>query len=327
MVRKFTNNKTIIIAEAGVNHNGDITLAKKLIDVAKNAGADFVKFQSFKTENLVKKSNSQFKMLKKLEISENDTISLIKYCKKKKINFLSTPFDLESLKFLFKKKIFNIKISSGEITHLQLLKQVAKRANKIFISTGMSNLSEIQLAIKTLNDNGAYKKKITVLHCHTSYPTMLKDVNLLAMTTIKNKLKVNVGYSDHTLNNETAIAAVALGAKVIEKHITLSRKLIGPDHKASMEPDKFKKFVALIRNTEKLMGSSIKRPSKIEIKMRKKVRKSVVARRNIYKGEVFTAKNTICKRPEGGISSTNWSKVIGKKSKFNFRTDDQIKLK
>ena len=327
MERKFTNNKTIIIAEAGVNHNGNITLAKKLIDVAKNAGADFVKFQSFKTENLVRKNNNQFKILKKLEISENDTTNLIKYCKKKKIKFLSTPFDLESLKILFKKKIFNIKISSGEITHLQLLKQVAKRAKKVFISTGMSNLHEILLAIKTLNDNGVSKKKITVLHCHTSYPTMLRDVNLLAMTTIKKKLKVNVGYSDHTLSNETAIAAVALGAKVIEKHITLSRKLTGPDHKASMEPDKFKKFVAQIRNTEKLMGSSLKRPSKLEVKMRKKVRKSVVARMNIHKGELFTMKNTICKRPEGGIPSKNWNKVIGKKSKFNFNTDEQIKLK
>ncbi len=320
-------NKTIIIAEIGVNHNGNINLAKKLVNVAKKSGADFVKFQSFKTENLVCKNTKAFNLLKKLEISEKNFKKIIQYCKKKKIKFLSSPFDLESLNLLFRLKIYNIKIASGEITHLIFLKKLAKKAKKIFISTGMAKLSEVARAIKILIKNGANKKNITVLHCHTEYPTELKDVNLHAMKNMEKKFNLDSGYSDHTLNNETAIAAVALGAKVIEKHITLNKNMVGPDHKASMEPKSFYNYVRLIRNTETLLGNYIKKPTKNELKIKKLVRKSIVAKTNIKKGEIFSFDNTICKRPEGGISSIYWNKVIGKKSKRNFRVDSFISLK
>jgi len=334
-------NKTIIIAEIGVNHNGNINLAKKLIDVAKKSGADFVKFQAFKTENLVCKNTkatqyqrhnlgkktSQFNLLKKLELSENDYKKIIQYCKKKKLAFLSSPFDLESLNLLFRLKIFNIKIASGEITHFILLKNLAKKAKKIFISTGMSTLSEVSRAIKILIKNGAKRKNITILHCHTDYPTQLSDVNLFAMKNMEKKFGLDGGYSDHTVGNETAIAAVALGAKVIEKHITLNKNMSGPDHAASMEPKSFYNYVKLIRNTEILLGSYLKKPSKSELKIKKLARKSIVAKINIKKGEIFSQFNTICKRPEGGISSIYWGKVIGKKSKRDFRVDDFISLK
>ena len=334
-------NKTIIIAEIGVNHNGKINLAKKLIDVVKKSGADFVKFQTFKTENLVCKNTKatqyqnnnlgkktkQFNLLKKCELSENDHKKIIQYCKKKKIAFLSSPFDLESLNLLFRFKIFNIKIASGEITHFIFLKKLAKKAKKIFISTGMSSLGEVARAIKILIKNGAKRKNITVLHCHTDYPTQLNNVNLLAMKNMESKFNLNVGYSDHTVGNETAIAAVALGAKVIEKHITLNKNMIGPDHKASMEPKDFYNYVKFIRNTETLLGNHLKKPSKSELKIKKLIRKSIVAKTNIKKGETFSQSNTICKRPEGGISSIYWNKVIGKKSKHDFRVDDFISLK
>ncbi len=334
-------NKTIIIAEIGVNHNGDINLAKKLIDVAKKSGADFVKFQTFKTENLVckntkatqyqrhnlGKNTSQFNFLKKLELSENDYKKIIQYCKKKNITFLSSPFDLESLNLLFRLKIFNIKVASGEINNYIFLKNLAKKAKKIFISSGMSTLNEVSQAIKILIKNGAKRKNITILHCHTDYPTQLIDVNLFAMKTMKKKFNINVGYSDHTTGSETAIAAVALGAKVIEKHITLNKNMRGPDHKASMEPKIFFNYVKLIKNTETLLGSYLKKPSRSELKNKKLVRKSIVAKRNIKRGEIFSEVNLICKRPEGGISPINWNNVMGKKSKRNFRTDDFISLK
>ncbi len=334
-------NKTIIIAEIGVNHNGDINLAKKLIDVAKKSGADFVKFQTFKTENLVckntkatqyqrhnlGKNTSQFNFLKKLELSENDYKKIIQYCKKKNITFLSSPFDLESLNLLFRLKIFNIKVASGEINNYIFLKNLAKKAKKIFISSGMSTLNEVSQAIKILIKNGAKRKNITILHCHTDYPTQLGDVNLFAMETMKKKFNINVGYSDHTTGSETAIAAVALGAKVIEKHITLNKNMRGPDHKASMEPKIFFNYVKLIKNTETLLGSYLKKPSRSELKNKKLVRKSIVAKRNIKRGEIFSEVNLICKRPEGGISPINWNNVMGKKSKRNFRTDDFISLK
>ena len=334
-------NKVIVIAEIGVNHNGSISLAKKLINIAKKSGANYVKFQTFKTENLVcknakvaqyqrnnigKKSN-QFKVLKELELSDNDHKEIIKFCNKKKISFLSSPFDLESLNLLFSLKIFNIKIASGEINNFILLKNLAKRARKIFISTGMSTLNEVSQAIKILIKNGAKRKNITVLHCHSDYPTELDDVNLFAMKTMKEKLSINVGYSDHTIGNETAIAATALGAKVIEKHITLNKSMRGPDHRASMEPKNFYNYVKLIRNTEKLLGSYLKKPSPSEIKNKKLVRKSIVAKKNIKRGERFTQFNTICKRPEGGISPIYWNYVVGKKSKQNFKIDDFIYLK
>jgi len=334
-------NKTIIIAEIGVNHNGNINIAKKLINVAKKSGADYVKFQTFKAENLVRvntqatqyqsknlrKKITQFNLLKKFELSESDHNKIIKYCNKKKISFISSPFDLESLNLLFHLKIFDIKIASGEINNYIFLKNLAKKAKKIFISSGMSTLNEVSQAIKILIKNGAKRKSITILHCHTDYPTQLIDVNLFAMKTMKKKFNINVGYSDHTIGNETAIAAVALGAKVIEKHITLNKNMRGPDHKASMEPKNFFNYVKLIRNTETLLGSYLKKPSRSELKNKKLVRKSIVAKKNIKKGEIFSEFNTICKRPEGGISPINWNNVMGKKSKRNFRTDDFISLK
>jgi len=334
-------NKTIIIAEIGVNHNGSIKHAKKLIDIAKRAGANYVKFQTFKAENIVcknaktaqyqtnnlKKKITQFNLLKRLELSEIKHKKIIQYCKKKSISFMSSPFDLESLNLLYRLKIFDTKIPSGEINNYFLLKNIAKKSKRIFISSGMSTLFEVSQAIKILINNGAKRKNITVLHCHTDYPTQLVDVNLFAMKNIEKKLRIDVGYSDHTLGNETAIAAVALGAKVIEKHITLNKAMSGPDHAASMEPKNFYNYVKLIRNTETLLGSYLKKPSKSELKIKKLVRKSIVAKRNIKKGEIFSEYNTVCKRPEGGISPIYWNKVIGKKSKHEFRVDDFISLK
>lgn len=334
-------NKTTIVAEIGVNHNGSFNLAKRLIDVAKKSGADYVKFQTFQAGNLVcknakvtryqsrnlKKKISQFSLLKKLELSENDHKKIIKYCNNKKIMFLSSPFDLESLNLLFRLKIFDIKVASGEINNFIFLKRLAKKARKIFISTGMSTLNEVSRAIKILIKNGIKKANITVLHCHTDYPTQLHDVNLFAMKSMKRKFNINVGYSDHTTGNETAIAAVALGAQVIEKHITLNKKMKGPDHRASMEPKNFYNYVKAIRNVETLLGSHIKKPSKSELKNKKFIRKSIVAKKNIKKGEVFSEFNTTCKRPEGGISPIYWDNVMGKKSKKKFRVDEFISLK
>ena len=333
-------NKIVVIAEVGVNHNGSVRIAKKLINVAKKSGAQYVKFQSFSTKNLVKKNTqtanyqkknskkiSQFNLLKKLELSEKDHKKIIQYCNKKKITFLSSPFDLDSLNLLFKLKVFNIKIASGEINNYILLKKVAQRAKKIFVSSGMSNLNEILQAIKILIKHGAKRKNITVLHCHTEYPTKLRDVNLLAMTTIKKICNVDVGYSDHTPGSETGIAAAALGAKVIEKHITLNIKMSGPDHRASMEPKKFYEYVDSLRKTTTLLGSFLKKPTKAELKNMKLIRKSIVAMKNIKKGEIFSEKNIICKRPEGGISPMLWNNVLGKKSKKNFKIDTFISLK
>ena len=335
------NNKVKIIAEIGVNHNGSIHVAKKLINVAKKSGADYVKFQSFKAENMVRakteiakyqkknlgKKVTQFNLLKKLELSNTDHDKIIKYCNKKKILFISSPFDMESLNLLFSLKIFVIKVASGEINNYIFLKKVAKKAKKIFISSGMSTLNEVSQAVKILVNNGAKKKNITILHCHTDYPTNLSDVNLFAMETIKKKLDIDVGYSDHTIGKETAIAAVSLGAKVIEKHITLKKSMKGPDHKASMEPNKFIDYVKSIRNTEILLGSHLKKPSKSELKNKKFVRKSIVAKKNIKKGEKFSEANLICKRPEGGISPIYWNRVVGKTSKKYFKIDDFINLK
>jgi N,N'-diacetyllegionaminate synthase len=338
---KTEKNKIKIIAEVGVNHNGNLKIAKRLIDVAKKSGAEYVKFQAFKATNLVqkktkslkyqikntKKNDGQFNMLKKLEINKIFIESVLLYCKNKKINFLCTPFDIESLNLLYSLKIFNIKIASGEINNYFLLKNIAKKANKIFLSTGMADIKEISQALEILITNGAKKKNITLLHCHTDYPTNLKNVNLRAMTTMKNKFNINVGYSDHTIGFETSIAAVALGAQIIEKHITLNKKMIGPDHKASMEPKFFYQYVKLLKNTEILLGNKEKKPTQIEKKNMKLVRKSIVAKNNITKGEYFSEKNISSKRPQGGLSPMKWNKVIGKKSKYNFKIDQFIKTK
>jgi len=268
----------------------------------------------------------QIDILKKYELSYDDHKNLIKYCKKKKIQFLSSPFDTDSLKLLFKLGVKNIKIASGEITHYPLLRDIGKKANKVFLSSGMSTLEEIKIALKILQKNGLKKENIFILHCHSDYPTKLKDVNLKAMKSIKEIFKLKVGYSDHTLGFETAISAVAMGASVIEKHITLNKKMVGPDHIASMEPKVFLQFVKSIRNTEELMGSFKKKPSEIELKIKKLVRKSIVAKFDIKKGDKFSEINIISKRPEGGISPLKWKKIIGKRSKYNFKKDEFIKI-
>jgi N-acetylneuraminate synthase len=333
--------RTLIIAEAGVNHNGDIVKAKALIDKGAEAGVDFVKFQTFKAGNLVTKqakraayqdkntqdNDSQYEMLKKLELSQAVHQELIDYCAQKGVQFLSTGFDFESLEFLAGLGITIAKIPSGEITNLPYLRKVATLFPEVILSTGMANISEIKDAIKVLTDNGVSKDKITVLHCNTEYPTPMEDVNLKAMLHIHRELGVPVGYSDHTLGIEVPIAAVALGAMVIEKHFTLDKTLPGPDHKASLEPEELKAMVIAIRNIEKAIGGSgLKEVSKSEAKNKPIVRKSIVAAKKIVKGESFTIENLTVKRPGTGISPMQWDEVIGKTAKKDFEEDDLIEL-
>lgn len=333
-------SKLRIIAEAGVNHNGNLNIAKSLIDHAKIAGADYIKFQSYKTENLVCKNtlmtnyqkknsrvNSQFQLLKKYELSEKSHKTIIQYCKKKRIKFLSSVFDLESLDLLTKLGIKKFKIPSGEINNYPLLEKISLKANEIFLSTGMSTVQEIKNAIKILiKNNCKLKKKITVMHCTSNYPSDYKDVNLLFLNYLKKFSDLNIGYSDHTIGCETSIAAVALGASVIEKHITLSRYKIGPDHAASMNVKEFLNFVKSLRKTEVLLGNQKKVLNLEEIKNKKLVRKSIVARILIKKGDLFSISNITCKRPEGGISPIFWNKVIGKIARKNFYIDQFIKI-
>ena len=333
--------RTLIIAEAGVNHNGDIVKAKALIDKGAEAGVDFVKFQTFKAGNLVTKqakraayqdkntqdNDSQYEMLKKLELSQAVHQELIDYCAQKGVQFLSTGFDFESLEFLAGLGITIAKIPSGEITNLPYLRKVATLFPEVILSTGMANISEIKDAIKVLTDNGVSKDKITVLHCNTEYPPPMEDVNLKAMLHIHRELGVPVGYSDHTLGIEVPIAAVALGAMVIEKHFTLDKTLPGPDHKASLEPEELKAMVIAIRNIEKAIGGSgLKEVSKSEAKNKPIVRKSIVAAKKIVKGESFTIENLTVKRPGTGISPMQWDEVIGKTAKKDFEEDDLIEL-
>jgi|TARA_B100001989_G_C24529083_1_gene460486 N,N'-diacetyllegionaminate synthase len=333
-------SKPIIIAEAGVNHNGSIKIAKKLIDVAKIAGADYVKFQTFEAKKLttkkakladyqkknLKQNKSQYQMLKKLELKKKDHKNLINYCKRKKIKFLSTAFDLESLEFLVKKcKIDCIKIPSGEITNLPLLEKAASLKKKIFLSTGMSNLSEINSAIKILNKNGCKKKDITVLHCTTNYPAKPDELNLAALKLFKKKFKINVGYSDHSLGILAPIIALSYGASVIEKHFTLNKNFKGPDHKASLEPKELKEMVENIKKAALMIGKELKIISQAEKKNKQIARKSIVAKMMINKGEKFTRFNLTCKRPGNGISPMNWYKIIGKKAKKKFDIDEIIK--
>ena len=333
--------RTLIIAEAGVNHNGDIAKAKALIDKGAEAGVDYVKFQTFKAGKLVTKhakraayqdkntqdNDSQYEMLKKLELSQKDHQELIDYCTQKGIKFLSTGFDFESLEFLAGLGITIAKVPSGEITNLPYLRKVATLFTEVILSTGMANITEIKDAVKVLTDNGVSKDKITVLHCNTEYPTPMEDVNLKAMLHIHRELGVPVGYSDHTLGIEVPIAAVALGAMVIEKHFTLDKTLPGPDHKASLEPEELKAMVIAIRNIEKAIGGSgLKEVSKSEAKNKPIVRKSIVAAKKIVKGESFTIENLTVKRPGTGISPMQWDNVIGKTAKKDFEEDDLIEL-
>ena len=333
--------KTLIIAEAGVNHNGDITKAKALIDKGAEAGVDYVKFQTFKAANLVTKqakratyqdkntqnNDSQYEMLKKLELSQAVHQELIDYCAQKGVQFLSTGFDVESLEFLAGLGITIAKVPSGEITNLPYLRKVAVLFPEVILSTGMATIDEIKDAVKVLTDNGVNKDKITVLHCNTEYPTPMEDVNLRAMLHIQQEVGVAIGYSDHTLGIEVPIAAVALGATIIEKHFTLDKTLPGPDHKASLEPDELKAMVSAIRNIEKAVGgSSLKEVSASEVKNKPIARKSIVASKSIKKGDFFTEENITVKRPGMGISPMQWDEVIGKTAKKDFEEDDLIEL-
>lgn len=333
------NKKVIIIAEAGVNHNGSIKTAKQLIDVAAEAGVDYVKFQTFKAAKLVTKSaaraeyqntntkdkDSQYEMLQKLELSDADHLELIAYCKTKNIKFLSTGFDVDSSKFLADIGITLAKIPSGEITNLPYLENVAALYSEFILSTGMADLQEVKEAYQVLIDSGVKAEKITILHCNTEYPTPMQDVNLKAMLHIEKELGTAIGYSDHTLGIEVPIAAVALGATVIEKHFTLDRELPGPDHRASLEPDELKAMVIAIRNIEKaISGSGLKEPSPSETKNKPIARKSIVANKSIAKGAILSEDNLAIKRPGTGISPMQWKQLIGTIATRDYSEDQQI---
>jgi N,N'-diacetyllegionaminate synthase len=330
--------KTFIIAEAGVNHNGKLDLAYKLVDAAVEAGADAVKFQTFKPEKVVSKFaekakyqkemtglvETQLEMIKKLDLGYEAFVELKKYCDKKGIVFLSTPFDLDSIEFLNQLGLNIFKVPSGEITNLPYLRKVGSLNKQVIMSTGMADLKEVKEALEVLISCGTDEKVITVLHCNTEYPTPCDDVNLKAMLTIRDELSVKVGYSDHTPGIEVSVAAVALGAEVIEKHFTLDKNMEGPDHRASLEPDKLKAMVSAIQNIEKAMGTGIKKPSPSELKNKPIARKSIVAARNIRKGESFTEENLTVKRPGTGISPMRWDEVIGQVAQKDYEKDELI---
>lgn len=332
--------KTLIIAEAGVNHNGDLSLAMDLVDVASDAGADYVKFQTFQSEEGLSKHavqadyqvintgkvETQLEMVKKLELSHDDHYKIIEHCQDKKIKFLSTGFDIPSIVFLRSLKLDLFKIPSGEITNLPLLRLIGSYNSRIILSTGMSTLNDIEDAIKVLTLSGTEKKKITILHCTTEYPTPLKEVNLNVLSTIRKKFNLDVGYSDHSLGITVPISAVALGATVIEKHFTLDKNLPGPDHKASLEPDELKLMVDSIRDVEEILGSSIKTVTASEKKNSLVARKSLVAKSFIKKGEKFTEKNITAKRPGTGISPMRYDEALKLKAPKDFLPDDLIQF-
>ena len=326
-----------IIAEAGVNHNGSFELACKLVDAAKAAGVDCIKFQTFKSKNLVSHNaqkaeyqkgttgdGSQVDMLKKLELSYDEFLALKDYCDKVGITFLSTPFDFDSIEFLNSIDMPFWKIPSGEITNLPYLLALAKTGKPVVMSTGMCEMAEIEAAIKSLQENGT--KEIKLLHCNTEYPTPFEDVNLRVMQTMRDAFGLEVGYSDHTKGIEVPVAAVALGATVIEKHFTLDRNMEGPDHKASLEPDELATMVQSIRHIEKALGSGDKTPSPSEKKNIAVARKSIVAKRMIKAGEELTEENITVKRPGSGISPMKWFEVIGTKAVRDFQEDELIEL-
>lgn len=329
-------SRVFVIAEAGVNHNGDIEIAKQLIDAASEAGADAVKFQTFQADSLVcrtakkaeyqlettDRTETQYDMLKKLELTPQMHRELIEHCSKKNIMFLSTPFDLESIKLLSELGMQIYKIPSGEITNLPYLREIAKQQKKIILSTGMSSMDEVKAAVNVLKNNGT--EDITLLHCNTQYPTPISDVNLLAMVKMREETGLPVGYSDHTQGIEVPIAAAALGAEVIEKHFTLDRKMEGPDHKASLEPQELMQMVTGIRKIELALGNGMKQMSESERENIATARKSIVAAVRIKKGETFTEVNLITKRPGNGINPMRWDELIGKKSKKDYCQDDLI---
>jgi N,N'-diacetyllegionaminate synthase len=332
--------KVFIIAEAGVNHNGSLKLAKELVLAARDSGADAVKFQTSKAERMISAfaekaeyqkrttgaSESQLEMAKRLVLDEDAHRVLMDDCRRNGIAFLSAPFDMESVDLLDRLGLRTIKIPSGEITNLPYLRKIGLLRKRIIMSTGMADLKEIRNALDVLTGCGTPKEDITVLHCNTEYPTPFEDVNLSAMLTIRDAFNVDVGYSDHTLGVEVPIAAAALGASVIEKHLTLDRRMEGPDHKASLEPEEFKTMVRAIRNIELALGSAVKKASPSESKNIAVARKSIVASTEIKKGEAFTGENITAKRPGTGISPMEWDCVIGRAAKRNFKPDEAIEL-
>ena len=335
-------NHTIIIAEAGVNHNGSIELAKQLVDKAVEAGVDYIKFQTFKASKLVTKTakkaeyqqrniggadDNQYMMLKKLELSDAAHNILIDYCQKKRIKFFSTAFDVDSIDYLHTLGINLWKIPSGEVTNYPFLKRVATYNEKTILSTGMCDIADVRAAVEALYKNGLSKENLLLLHCNTEYPTPFEDVNLKAMDALRKEFGVEVGYSDHTKGIEVPIAAVALGATVIEKHFTLDRNMEGPDHKASLEPDELKVMVSAIRNIEKAVsGNGTKHVSKSERKNIAIARKSIVAAKDIKKGELLSEENLTVKRPGTGISPMRWEELIGTKAIRDFTEEELIEL-
>lgn len=335
-------SKTLIIAEAGVNHNGSIELAKKLVEKAKEAGVDYIKFQTFKASKLVtkaakqaeyqqknigKEGDSQYQMLKKLELSPEEHEILIDYCRQMGIKFFSTAFDFDSIDYLHSLNLGLWKIPSGEVTNYPFLKRIAAFNEPTILSTGMCDMEDVRAAVNALYKNGLSKENLILLHCNTEYPTPFEDVNLKAMDALRKEIGVEVGYSDHTKGIEVPIAAVALGATVIEKHFTLDRNMEGPDHKASLEPDELKAMVSAIRNIEKAVGGDgTKHVSESEKKNIAIARKSIVAACDIKVGEEFTEQNLTVKRPGNGISPMRWEKVVGTKAKRDFSEDDLIEI-
>tara|TARA_B100001971_G_C18169453_1_gene526208 strand:+ start:150 stop:1154 length:1005 start_codon:yes stop_codon:yes gene_type:complete len=333
-------DRVFIIAEAGVNHNGSVEIAKKLVDAAKDAGSDAVKFQTFKSEKTVSifaakaeyqkgttdESETQLEMVKKLELDMNEHREIMSYCNQKGIMFFSTPFDLESVDMLNVLGLGVFKIASGEITNLKLLEKIGSLNREIILSTGMADLTEIKDALTVLNEAGTPREKITILHCNTEYPTSMEDVNLLAMQTINKAFNTRVGYSDHTTGIEISVAAVALGATVIEKHITIDKNMNGPDHKSSLDPREFKEMVMAIRNIEVALGDGVKRASLSELKNKNIARKSIVAANDIKLGEIFSESNITIKRPGCGVNPMKWYNVIGEVAKRDFKEDEAIEL-
>lgn len=332
------NSRVFIIAEAGVNHNGNMDLAEKLVDSAAEAGADAVKFQTFRTESLVRRDapkadyqktttaadESQFDMIRKLELDAAAHRDLMEHCRARGILFLSSPFDLESIDLLNALELEIFKIPSGEITNLPYLRRIGRLSKRIILSTGMADLGEVAAALNVLVGAGAEKERVTLLHCNTEYPTPMEDVNLRAMTTLGAAFGTPIGYSDHTLGIEIPIAAVTLGATVIEKHFTLDRTLEGPDHKSSLEPAELAAMVRAIRNVSTALGSGIKGPSPSEMRNIPIARKSIVAAQAIRKGEVFSEANLTTKRPAHGLSPMQWDSLIGKKADRDYAPDQFI---
>lgn len=332
--------KTFIIAEAGVNHNGDINIAYELIDIAKEAGADAIKFQTWKTENLITKTaekteyqkknttvnETQFEMIKKLELQNEEFIKLKKYCDMKNIIFMSTCAEIESLNFLLSIGMKKIKIGSPDITNLPFLKYISSLNKDVFLSTGMANMEEIKSAVKVLKSNGLNDKKITILHCNSEYPTPYEDTNLSSIIFLKKKLNLRVGYSDHTLGPHMPVAAVAMGAEVIEKHFTLNKNMNGPDHSSSLNPKELKEMIKFIRDVDKAFGREEIFVTKSEYKNISLVRKSIVASKKINKGEYFSENNITIKRPGNGISPMKWYTIIGLVASKSFEKDEIIKI-